>query len=92
MAQRCKHLQQIRAVTPVSRGCAECLAVGDTWVHLRLCLTCGNVGCCDDSKNRNASRHFAKTQHPLMKSLEPGETWGWCFVDEEMFDPMPGPP
>jgi uncharacterized UBP type Zn finger protein len=92
MSAHCKHLNLIRAVTPGTRGCAECLKMGDSWVHLRLCLTCGHVGCCDDSKNKHASRHFRETQHPLMRSFEPGETWGWCFVDQEMFDPMPGPP
>ncbi len=92
MSRHCTHLNQIRAVTPGTRGCAECEEMGDTWVHLRLCLTCGHVGCCDDSKNKHATRHFRDTQHPMMKSFEPGETWGWCFVDQEMFDPMPGPP
>jgi uncharacterized UBP type Zn finger protein len=91
MSQRCSHLGQVRAVTPRSRGCAECEKLGDTWVHLRLCLICGNVGCCDNSKNKHATRHFHATQHPLIKSFEPGESWGWCYVDEEMFDPMPAP-
>jgi uncharacterized UBP type Zn finger protein len=91
MPAYCTHVDPSGAVEPTSRGCAECLASGDTWVHLRLCLTCGHVGCCDSSKNRHATRHFHGTQHPVMRSLEPGETWGWCYVDERVFDPMPGP-
>ena len=82
---RCAHLAQIRAVAPRAGGCEECLKIGDSWVHLRLCLTCGHVGCCDSSKNRHATRHFNVTSHPIMRSLEPGETWGWCYVDELMF-------
>ena len=65
---------------------AECLAAGETWVHLRLCRTCGHVGCCDESKNRHASKHFRATQHPIMTSLEPGEDWSWCFADEVMME------
>lgn len=67
---------------PRSRGCEECLKLGDTWVHLRLCRTCGHVGCCDDSKNRHATKHFHATQHPIMTSIEPGEHWSWCYIDE----------
>ena len=63
--------------------CAACVAEGrDDWVHLRLCLDCGSVGCCDSSPRRHASRHFAEDGHPVMRSAEPGETWRWCFVDE----------
>src|SRR6266496_3802831 len=62
---------------------------GDEWVHLRLCLECGHVGCCDDSPNRHATKHFHKTKHPIMRSFEPGEDWGWCFVDQLMFEPAP---
>ncbi len=78
----CSHLNQIRPVVPGSRGCEECLKSGDTWVHLRLCLTCGHVGCCDSSKNKHASGHYAKTNHPMIKSLEKGEDWGWCYPDQ----------
>ncbi|HLF91127.1 MAG TPA: UBP-type zinc finger domain-containing protein [Anaerolineales bacterium] len=81
-AKDCTHRDQIREVTPNSEGCQECLEMGDTWVHLRLCLTCGHVGCCNDSKNKHASRHFAKTKHPIVKPMEPGEDWLWCFADE----------
>lgn len=90
MAEQCRHLDQVRDVEPnTPRGCEECLATGDSWVHLRLCLTCGHVGCCDDSKNKHASKHFRGTQHPVMRSLEPGADWGWCFVDELFFEPAP---
>ncbi len=91
MSQSCPHFAEIRAVAPGTDGCAECLRTGDTWVHLRQCLTCGHVGCGDSSKNRHATKHFHATQHPLMRSQEPGETWGWCHVDAKMFDPMPDP-
>lgn len=85
----CEHFSTINPkVKPHARGCEECLAMGDTWVHLRLCMQCGHVGCCDDSKNRHATKHFRATHHPIMRSLEPGETWGWCFVDELGFDPL----
>lgn len=79
----CGHLDQIRPVFPSAAGCEECLADGDDWVHLRMCLTCGHVGCCDTSKNKHATAHFREAGHPLMTSMEPGEDWGWCFVDEE---------
>ena len=90
MAQQCKHLDQVRDVEPKTpEGCEECLKTGDGWVHLRLCLECGHVGCCDDSPNRHATKHFHKTKHPIMKSFEPGEDWGFCFVDQIMFQPAP---
>lgn len=80
--QHCKHLGSVKPVTPSGDGCVECLAMGDTWVHLRLCRSCGHVGCCDDSKNRHARKHAAGTHHPIISSFEPGEDWSWCFVDE----------
>jgi ubiquitin-hydrolase Zn-finger-containing protein len=82
----CKHLDHIQKVTPHTKGCEECLKMGDTWVHLRLCMECGHVGCCDSSKNKHATKHFHRTKHPIMRSLEPGENWGWCFVDELELD------
>lgn len=82
----CSHLDQIRDVPPSSEGCEECLRTGDSWVHLRLCLTCGHVGCCDQSKNKHATKHFHTTNHPVIKSLEPGENWLWCYVDEIAFE------
>ena len=81
MDKQCTHLDLIQAVTPGVEGCNECLALGDTWVNLRMCMVCGQVGCCDDSKNKHASRHFQTTGHPIMRSLVPGEDWMWCFVD-----------
>lgn len=78
----CSHLDQIRAVTPNTQGCEECLQMGDEWVHLRLCLTCGHVGCCDNSKNKHATRHFHSTGHPIIQSAEPDEDWRWCYVDQ----------
>ena len=79
----CTHLDQIRtSSTPRTDGCEECLREGADWVHLRLCLTCGHVGCCDDSKNKHATAHFHSTGHPVIESLEPGESWRWCYVDE----------
>ncbi len=78
----CSHLATIGDVHPNTRGCEECLKMGDTWVHLRLCMECGHVGCCDSSKNRHATKHFRATGHPIIRSLEPGEEWKWCFIDE----------
>jgi uncharacterized UBP type Zn finger protein len=92
MAQQCKHLDQVRDVQPKTPdGCEECLQTGDEWVHLRLCLECGHVGCCDDSPNRHATKHFHKTKHPIMRSFEPYEDWGFCFIDQVMFQPAPRP-
>jgi uncharacterized UBP type Zn finger protein len=82
----CAHLDEIRRVKPHTNGCEECLAMGDEWVHLRLCLICGHVGCCDSSKNKHATKHFNATRHPMMRSLEPGEHWMWCFVDQIAFE------
>jgi len=79
---RCSHLDAIRDVTRQSEGCEPCLALGDTWVHLRMCMTCGTVGCCDSSKNKHAHRHADEVRHPIARSLEPGEDWTWCFIDE----------
>jgi uncharacterized UBP type Zn finger protein len=77
------HLDAIRPVTPhTAAGCEDCLRTGGVWVHLRLCLTCGHVGCCDSSPNRHARQHFHRAQHPIVQSFEPGENWRWCYVDE----------
>jgi len=78
----CGHLDTIQPVYPSAKGCEDCLRIGGRWVHLRLCMICGHVGCCDSSPNRHASRHYSETTHPVMRSLEPGESWGWCFADE----------
>ncbi len=80
-ANQCTHLALVQPVTPSAAGCEECLAIGDTWVHLRLCLSCGHVGCCDASRNKHARKHFLATEHPIIRSFEPGESWIWCYVD-----------
>jgi uncharacterized UBP type Zn finger protein len=80
--ERCEHLSQLKPVTPSAKGCEDCLKTGDRWVHLRLCETCGHVGCCDSSPNRHATKHFQATRHPVIKSFEPGEEWGYCYVDD----------
>ena len=80
----CTHLDQIEILElPESTdGCVDCLATGGKWLHLRICLTCGHVGCCDDSPNRHATAHASSSDHPLIRSIEPGEDWSWCYVDE----------
>ena len=88
MSEACRHLQDIHTRGANGDGCEECLKTGDSWVHLRVCMVCGHVGCCDDSKNQHASRHFRATGHPIMRSNEPGETWGWCYVDQLFYDPI----
>ena len=80
----CTHLDSARILElpePLP-GCEECLETGDRWVHLRMCLECGKIGCCDSSPNRHASRHFREAGHPLVRSAEPGEEWWWCYADE----------
>lgn len=89
MNQRCSHIEEIKPVEPHSNGCEECLKTGSAWVHLRLCEECGHVGCCDSSPNKHATKHFHSTLHPIVKSFEPGEDWGWCYVDEVFFEPFP---
>jgi hypothetical protein len=82
----CSHLDQIKVAVPEDvPGCEDCLRIGDRWVHLRVCRTCGHVGCCDSSRNKHASAHAAETGHAIMTSLEPGEDWSWCFVDQLAF-------
>ncbi len=87
MSAQCIHLDEIQEVTPSAAGCEECLKSGDRWVHLRMCLICGHVGCCDSSKGQHATKHFHATNHPLMQSAEPGEDWIWCYVDEIAMEP-----
>lgn len=79
----CKDLLTSDDAPARTKGCEECLQLGDSWVHLRRCLHCGHVGCCDSSKNKHATRHFHETRHPVVQSFEPGETWKWCYVHEE---------
>jgi uncharacterized UBP type Zn finger protein len=80
----CTHLDQvlILQLPEAVDGCAECLATGGVWVHLRICLACGHVGCCDSSPGKHASAHYAESEHALIRSLEPGEEWSWCFPDQ----------
>ena len=78
----CEHLRALPNGPKPEGGCTQCIALGDTWVHLRFCVTCGEVGCCDDSKNKHATRHATATGHPVLRSKEPGENWAWCCVDE----------
>ena len=88
----CSHRALVRTVVPSALGCEECLARGDRWVHLRLCRLCGHVGCCDDSPNKHATRHFQATAHPIIEGYDPPEGWGWCYVDEvevELGPPTP---
>ncbi len=80
----CDHLGHVHDVTPGTQGCQECLARGDRWVHLRVCLECGHVGCCDSSPGTHATAHYHATGHPIVRSIEPGETWGWCYPDKVM--------
>ncbi len=87
MSVQCSHLDQITDVparTP--EGCEECLQMGDSWVHLRRCTICGHIGCCDSSKNKHATKHFHTTNHPIIQSYQPDETWYWCYVDEVGFE------
>jgi uncharacterized UBP type Zn finger protein len=80
----CEHVAQttIRSVERPAAGCEDCMKVGGRWVHLRECLTCGHVGCCDSSANKHATAHYHSTKHPIVSSAEPGETWAWCYVDD----------
>lgn len=83
-SRKCKHTDTIHFRDTDKHVCEECVKMGDSWVHLRLCTECGHVGCCDSSKNKHATRHFHATQHPLVRSIEPGENWVWCYVDEDI--------
>jgi Zn-finger in ubiquitin-hydrolases and other protein len=86
MVKSCSHLETIRPVTPSAKGCEECLKTDGWWVHLRICRTCGHVGCCDDSPSKHATAHFHATQHPIIEGYDPPEGWGWCFIDEFVFE------
>ena len=92
MADTCTHLDQIKDVPPSGDGCVECLQTGDWWVHLRMCTTCGHVGCCDDSPNRHATKHYHATKHPIIRSFEPDEEWYYCYPDELIFELEGAPP
>lgn len=87
MTDSCTHLDQIEAVTPSSQGCEDCLKLSDTWLQLRMCMSCGHVGCCDSSKNKHATKHFRATDHPLIQTYQPDEDWIYCYVDEVVMEP-----
>ena len=87
--QYCEHIKEIRKVTPSADGCEDCLKIGGRWVHLRMCESCGHVGCCDNSPNRHATKHYNATQHPIVKSVEPGEEWGYCYPDDIFYEALP---
>ncbi|MGH9509507.1 MAG: UBP-type zinc finger domain-containing protein [Terriglobales bacterium] len=89
MAPPCQHLDQVKFTSTEMHGCEACLKMGDRWVHLRLCLICGQVGCCDSSKNKHATRHFRETGHPVVRSIEPGESWVWCHADDMIAGELP---
>lgn len=92
MARRtCSHLMEVRAFPSPAMECAECVAMGDRWVHLRQCTSCGHVACCDDSKNRHATAHYRASLHPVIRSIEPSEAWGWCYAEEMFINPLPMP-
>lgn len=88
MPRSCSHLPPERPA-PRADGCEECLAAGGRWVHLRLCLSCGHVGCCDSSPGKHATGHYRTSGHPVIQSFEPGETWGWCYADSATLGPFP---
>jgi uncharacterized UBP type Zn finger protein len=87
MRKQCTHLNTLGPVVPSAQGCEECLKTGDTWSHLRICLTCGHVGCCDSSPNQHASKHFEATRHPIVQSFERNENWLWCYEDQVLLQP-----
>ena len=87
MSKTCTHLDTIHKVTPSAQGCEDCLRDGDTWVHLRICLVCGHVGCCDSSPNTHARHHYEQTGHTLVQTFERGENWLWCYEDEMTLQP-----
>jgi uncharacterized UBP type Zn finger protein len=82
MAQECNHFTDLTTVPPSGSGCVECLEIGGTWVHLRACVACGHIGCCDQSPNQHATKHYRQTEHPVIRSFEPGEAWWYCFADD----------
>jgi len=89
MDSQCHHFDQPRDVTAGSTGCEDCERIGSWWVHLRICLECGHVGCCDDSPNRHATGHAHSSEHPVIASFEPGERWGYCYVHELFLSQLP---
>jgi uncharacterized UBP type Zn finger protein len=92
MAAACTHLDSVEILELPDRveGCEECLALGTPWVHLRMCQSCGHIGCCDNSIGKHATAHYKAIGHPIIRSAEPGESWSWCYPDELMFELRPG--
>jgi uncharacterized UBP type Zn finger protein len=88
--KQCTHLEGIKVTETRKHVCEDCVKTGDRWVHLRMCLSCGHVGCCDSSKNHHATKHFEATGHPLVRSIEPGERWVWCYADQIMVAEVEG--
>lgn len=86
MPEECTHLDHVRVLSSDQPGCEDCLASGGTWVHLRLCVECGRIGCCDNSANRHATRHYQGTGHPVIRAYDPDEGWWYCYVDELTFE------
>ncbi len=82
MTDKCEHMNQAHVAKPNTQGCEECLKTGEGWVALRMCMVCGRVGCCDSSPGRHATQHFHDSGHPVMKSIEPGQDWSWCYIHE----------
>ncbi len=89
MTAACKHLQEVKVTQSDKDYCEDCVKIGGVWLHLRMCLTCGHVACCDSSPNKHASAHSRKSRHPLIRSVEPGEGWVWCYVDEIVAGELP---
>jgi uncharacterized UBP type Zn finger protein len=85
----CEHFSEIRDVKLSADGCEDCLKIGGQWVHLRMCMSCGHVGCCDNSPNRHATKHYHSEDHPIIRSVEPGEVWGYCYPDDQFFESLP---
>lgn len=86
VTERCEHFDELRQIAPQTNACEECKALGATWYELRVCLTCGHVGCCEDSPHTHALKHFNATGHPIIASLQRSETWSWCYVHRRYFE------
>ena len=84
---QCTHMNSIETKVPNTEGCEECLELGQEWLHLRVCATCGHVGCCDSSRGKHSTRHHRATSHPIIRSNEPGESWYWCYPDKMTIEP-----
>jgi hypothetical protein len=91
MNEPCEHFAQATHVAPTATVCRECVEMGSGWVHLRQCLLCGHVGCCDSSPNRHATKHFHTSGHSVIRSLEPGERWAYCYADDLFLEQVPAP-